>query len=215
MDKTSDSADRFPRLYAIIDRGTLDARGIGVEAFALALREAGVRLVQYRDKINGPQEVLRAAAAITAVFASIDAKLVMNDRADLAALAGWGVHVGQNDLLPADARRVVGQALVGVSTHNGTQVLEADAGAADYVAIGPVFATGSKLDAEPSVGLAGVRRARACTKKPLIAIGGITAETCRSVLEAGADCVAVIGALLPDEGMTVQQRAEKMMRVLR
>jgi thiamine-phosphate pyrophosphorylase len=187
----------IPRLYPILDAGALAARGIGVEEFAAAMRAAGVALLQYRDKTAGPQVVLRNAAAIRAVFDGAVCRLIMNDRSDLAALADWdGVHVGQGDLLPEDARRVVGgQRWVGVSTHTEAQVVEADAGCADYVAVGPVFATGTKLDAEPIVGLEGVRRARALTTKPLVAIGGITRENARSVLEAGADSIAVIGGL--------------------
>jgi thiamine-phosphate pyrophosphorylase len=187
----------LPRLYAIVDRDALDARGITAGEFAQELRDAGVRLVQYRDKGGSPQQILCAAAEISQVFAGVDdAVLVMNDRADLALLAGWGVHVGHTDMSPADARKLLGAAAMGVSTHNEAQVLAADAGAADYVAIGPVFATASKSDTEPVVGLERVRRARSLTSKPLVAIGGITRENARSVIEAGADSVAMIGALL-------------------
>jgi len=187
----------LPRLYAIVDRDALDARGMTAGEFAQELRDAGVRLVQYRDKGGSPQQILRAAAEISHVFAGVDdAVLVMNDRADLALLAGWGVHVGHTDMSPANARKLLGAAAMGVSTHNEAQVLAADAGAADYVAIGPVFSTASKSDTEPVVGLEGVRRARSLTSKPLVAIGGITRENARSVIEAGADSVAVIGALL-------------------
>jgi thiamine-phosphate pyrophosphorylase len=187
----------LPRLYAIVDRDALDARGMTAGEFAQELRDAGVRLVQYRDKSGSPQQILRAAAEISHVFAGVDdAVLAMNDRADLALLAGWGVHVGHTDMSPADARKLLGAAAMGVSTHNEAQVLAADAGAADYVAIGPVFATASKSDTEPVVGLERVRRARSLTSKPLVAIGGITRENARSVIEAGADSVAIIGALL-------------------
>jgi thiamine-phosphate pyrophosphorylase len=187
----------LPRLYAIVDRDALDARGMTAGEFAQELRDAGVRLVQYRDKSGSPQQILRAAAEISHVFAGVDdAVLAMNDRADLALLAGWGVHVGHTDMSPADARKLLGAAAMGVSTHNEAQVLAADAGAADYVAIGPVFATASKSDTEPVVGLERVRRARSLTSKPLVAIGGITRENARSVIEAGADSVAMIGALL-------------------
>lgn len=187
----------LPHLYAINDRATLDARGVTVAEFAQTLAEAGVRLMQYRDKQNAPAEVLAAAAAITAAFAGRDALLVMNDRADLAALAGWNaVHVGQGDLAVDDVRRVLGpQGIVGVSTHTDEQVLAADATDASYIAIGPVFSTTTKLDAEQPVGLEGVRRARALTRKPLVAIGGITRGNARSVLDAGADSVAVISGL--------------------
>jgi len=224
----------LPRLYCIVDKGTLDARGVTVGPFARELRDAGVTLVQYRDKTGGPQEILRGAAEISEVFAGIEATLVMNDRADLAVLAGWsGVHVGQGDLLSMEAKAVVlrtiphpatmepsrgwvtgGGGLVGVSTHDEEQVRVADAGAADYVAVGPVFATSTKLNAEPAVGLEGVRRARALTAKPLVAIGGITLENVRSVIEAGADSVAIIGGLFV-EGRTVGEVAGDFLEILR
>jgi thiamine-phosphate pyrophosphorylase len=204
---------QLPRLYCIVDKGTLDARGIGVGAFAHELRDAGVTLVQYRDKVSGPQGILRGAAEVAEAFAGVDATLVMNDRADLAKLAGWdAVHVGHLDLPPAAAKKLV--SFVGVSTHNGTQVLEADASAADYVAIGPVFATSTKLNAEPVVGLEGVRRARSLTAKPLVAIGGITLENARSVVDSGADSVAVIGGLFV-EGRTVGEVVRDFLERLR
>ena len=187
-------------LYAIVDRTTLDSRGVRVDDFARALRDAGVTLLQYRDKSGAPQEILRAAEEIAAVFADVEATLILNDRADLAVLAGWsGVHVGHLDLPPAAVRRVLGVGrVIGVSTHNDEQVREADAGEADYVAVGPVFATSTKLNAEPVVGLEGVRRARALTAKPIVAIGGITRENARAVIDAGADSVAVIAGLFSD-----------------
>jgi thiamine-phosphate pyrophosphorylase len=220
---------RLPLLYPIIDKATLDARGISVGAFARELAAAGVGIVQYRDKVGAPQEVLRAAEEITAAFAGCDCLFVMNDRADLAALAGWGVHVGQGDLPVEDVRRVLGRdrerdvrdvsamcamGLVGVSTHTDEQVRAAAATDADYVAIGPVFATSTKTDAEPVVGLEGVRRARALTSKPLVAIGGITRENVQSVIEAGADSVAVIGGLFV-EGMSVRESVEDFLERLR
>ena len=190
--------------YPILDAGALAGRGVAAEELAAAMRLAGVRLLQYRDKVGGPQVVLRNAALIRAALAGAECRLILNDRADLAALAGWdGVHVGQGDLLPEDARRVVGAGRwVGVSTHTVDEVRVADASSVDYVAVGPVFATGTKLNAEPVVGLEGVRRARALTSKPLVAIGGITRANARSVIEAGADSVAVIGGLfVPGESL--------------
>jgi len=201
----------LPKLYAIVDRETLDARGVSVCAFAEELREGGVRLVQYRDKKNGPQEVLRAAGEIADVFEGVDACLILNDRADLAALLGWGVHVGQGDLSVADARALDGSRssaknadergtqIVGVSTHDEKQLAAADASEASYLAIGPVFQTATKSDAEAVVGLEGVRRARALTTKPLVAIGGIGLANARQVIDAGADSAAVISGLLVDE----------------
>jgi thiamine-phosphate pyrophosphorylase len=242
---------KIPKLYPIVDRATLNARGIGVGAFAAELAAAGVGILQYRDKVSGPQEVLRAAAEISAAFAGRECLLVMNDRADLTVLAGWSaVHVGQGDLSVGDARAVMGvDAFVGVSTHTAEDARVADAvlrgfeiggngrdtldahpnedgavvrmGRSDfkraqpgYVAVGPVFATSTKADAEPIVGLDGVRRARALTKLPLVAIGGITRENARSVLEAGADSVAVIGALMPRDGMSTRRLAEELLELL-
>jgi len=206
----------FPRLYPIVDAGLLGLRGVGAEDFARALLEAGVTLLQYRDKAGEPQQVLQSATMIREVFAGTECGLIMNDRADLAVLAEWhGVHVGQGDLSPADARRVVGaERWIGVSTHTDEQVRLADLSCADYVAVGPVFATGTKVDAEPVIGLEGVRRARALTTKPLVAIGGITRANARSVVDAGADSVAVISALLV-EGEPVEKVARDFLALLR
>ncbi len=206
----------LPGLYPIADSAALGARGLTLREYAEGLAAAGVTLVQYRDKDAAPQTILRNAALIAEMFAGSGAKLIMNDRADLAALAGWdGVHVGQSDLSPEDARIVIGaDKVIGVSTHTDAQVIAADAGAADYVAIGPVFATGTKLDASPVVGLDGVRRARALTRKPLVAIGGITRENARPVIEAGADSVAVIGGLLVP-GVPVGEVAREFLELLR
>jgi len=221
------------RLYAIIDRATLDARNMPVTEFASELRDAGVTLLQYRDKVNGPQEILWAAEQISAVFKGVDATLILNDRADLAVLAGWGVHVGQDDLSPADARTVVlrtiphpsqnregwatrfgGKEIVGVSTHTDDQVILADQSDADYIAVGPVFATVTKENASPVIGLEGVRRARALTRKPIVAIGGITRENARGIIDAGADSVAVIGGLFSTRE-SVEKVARDFLEILR
>ncbi len=206
----------LPNFYAILDADLLARRGVELADFARAIRDAGVRLMQYRDKGAAPQVVLRNAEIIRNVFAGSDCLLVMNDRADLAVLAGWdGVHVGQEDLTPEDARTVVGaDQWIGVSTHTEDEVRAADLSCADYVAVGPVFATGTKLDAEPVIGLAGVRLARLLTKKLIVAIGGITRENARSVIEAGADSVAVISALIV-EGEPVEKVARDFLEVLR
>ena len=172
---------------------------MGVVAFAEEMRDAGVRLLQYRNKTGSPREILDDAVAIGEVFHGTGCRLVLNDRPDLALLAGWsGVHVGQEDLPPAAVRHVFGEQAcwVGISTHTEEQVRAAEQEQPDYIAVGPVFTTGSKADAEPVIGLAGVRRARELTPRPLVAIGGITRANARRVIEAGADSVAVIGALL-------------------
>ena len=139
-------------------------------------------------------------------------KLIMNDRADLCLAAGFdGVHVGQEDLSPQGARAVIGNRLwLGVSTHNPEQLAEADKTTANYLAIGPVFPTLSKANPDPIIGLDGVRQARALTRKPLVAIGGITRENCRSVMDAGADAVAVISDLI----RYPRKSAEEFFRIL-
>ena len=202
-------------LYAIADAEVLAGRGIGLKAFAEEMRAAGVRLLQYRNKVGREQAVLRDAAVLREVFAGAGATLIMNDRADLAVLAGFdGVHVGQGDLTPEDARRVVGTArVVGVSTHTAEEVRAADLSCADYVAIGPVFRTGTKSDAAPVVGLEGVRAARGLTRKPLVAIGGITLESAPGVVGAGADAVAVISALAMGEGGAGQMAGDFLARL--
>lgn len=136
----------------------------------------------------------------------------MNDRSDLCLAAEFdGVHVGQHDLSPESARKIVGpERWLGVSTHNPQQVIEAHKTSADYIAVGPVFATNSKAKPDPVIGLAGVRQARALTRKPLAAIGGITRENCHSVIEAGADSVAVISDLIRDP----RKSAEEFLRIL-
>jgi thiamine-phosphate pyrophosphorylase len=130
----------------------------------------------------------------------------MNDRPDLALAASFdGVHVGQDDLSPEAARHVVKNGLIGVSTHNIDQVRAADSTDCNYIAIGPVFATSSKQNHDPVIGLDGIRVARAATKKPLVAIGGITRANCREVIEAGADSVAVISDLLREPQQAVAE----------
>ena len=205
----------LPRLYAIVDAGVLTARDLSLKDYASGLRSAGVELVQYRDKTGSPQEVLRGSAVLRAAFAGSGAKLIMNDRADLAVLAEFdGVHVGHLDLSPEDAKRVVGSGrIVGVSTHTEDQVRAAELSCADYIAFGPVFSTGTKLDTEPVVGLEGLRRARALTTKPLVAIGGINRGNARSVIEAGADSVAVISGLL-SPGESVEKVVRDFIEIL-
>ncbi len=196
----------LPELYAIVDAETLARRGVGLREFAEGLRAAEVEMVQWRAKRLSPQAVLEGAAVLREVLGD-GCLLVMNDRVDLAVIAGFdGVHVGQEDMGVEEvravgvSRRVTGERglIVGVSTHDEEQVRAAEAGGADYVAIGPVFGTATKTDAEAVVGLEGVRRARQFTSKPLVAIGGITRENARGVREAGADAVAVIGGLMVD-----------------
>jgi thiamine-phosphate pyrophosphorylase len=182
---------------------------------ATVLKAQGIKLLQYRDKKSDDDTILRNAEMLFELFEGTGARLIMNDRADLMMWARWdGLHVGQDDLSPTDARVVIGDGrVIGVSTHTDEQVRAAESSRADYVAIGPVFATGTKANAAPVVGLEGVRRARTLTTKPLVAIGGITRENARSVIEAGADSVAVIGGLFAD-GEPVEQVVRDFMQLL-
>ena len=189
---------RLPRLYPILDAALFAGEkdlALAMARFAEKLAAGGATLIQLRNKQGTAPEVLSQAREVRRAAPHV--QWVMNDRADLCLAAGFeGVHVGQEDLSPAGARKVVGEErCVGVSTHNAGQLGAADEGPADYVAIGPVFATASKDRPDPVVGLGGVRQARAATRKPLVAIGGITRANCRGVLEAGADAVAVISDL--------------------
>ena len=217
----------LPRLYAILDVSCFSNRE---QVFEVAEQwvGAGVTLLQYRNKAADAGVMLEEARSLKGRLlgsedsrrASLDRtgegarphmaeriRLIMNDRADLCLAAEFdGVHVGQNDLSPEGARKIVGgERWVGVSTHNAAQVVEAEKTSADYIAIGPVFATASKQNPDPVVSLAGVCEARALTRKPLVAIGGITRQNCRLVIEAGADTVAVISDLVRDPGKSVEE----------
>jgi thiamine-phosphate pyrophosphorylase len=200
-----------PRLYAILD----SSRFADIDALCLSATElvaGGVTLLQYRNTSAKARQMLEQAWELKRRLRP-SVKLIMNDRADLCLAAGFdGVHVGQDDLSPAGARAVIGNSLwLGVSTHNPEQLVAADKTTADYLAIGPVFATLSKANPDPVIGLDGVRQARALTRKPLVAIGGITRENCRSVVEAGVDAVAVISDLIREP----RKSAEEFFRILR
>lgn len=173
----------FPRLYPIIDAGCFSDTEKLV-SFAQELAAAGCTLLQYRNKNGNGREMLEQARALRQ---ALSVKLIMNDRADLCLLAGFdGVHVGQDDLSPEGVRRIIGDELwLGISTHNPAQLSEATQKPANYLAVGPVFATLSKANPDPVIGLEGVRQAKLLTDKPLVAIGGITRANCRAVIQAG------------------------------
>jgi len=202
---------QIPRLYAILD-ATCFADASLMRRATDELVAGGCTLIQYRNKTGSAREMLEQARELKRRVGD-GTRFIMNDRADLALAAEFdGLHVGQDDLSPEAARRIIGaDRWLGVSTHNPEQVTEADQTDADYLAIGPVFATTSKVNPDPVVGLEGVRRARELTRKPLVAIGGIRRANARSVIEAGADSVAVISDLLRDP----RKSAEAFLAVLR
>jgi thiamine-phosphate pyrophosphorylase len=218
---------QLPRLYCIAD-SALFSTTAELLAFAKELAGGGCTLLQYRNKSGNARVMLEQARELKKHLASHPnvaknaalgwgtqdpVRLVMNDRSDLCLAADFaGVHVGQEDLSPESVRRIIGpERWLGVSTHNPEQLREADLTSADYLAIGPVFSTASKDKPDPVVGLEGVSRARALTRKPLVAIGGITRANAASVIEAGADSVAVISDLLREP----RKSAEEFFRVLR
>jgi thiamine-phosphate pyrophosphorylase len=165
---------------------------------ALGLAEAGVRLLQYRNKSASARELLEASKQLSIDLISRAVTFIVNDRADVAALSGSrGVHVGQDDLGVEAARSLVGsEKLVGVSTHNLEQFQQAAKSSADYIAVGPVFSTATKANPDPVIGIEFIRRVRSLTDKPIVAIGGITLEHAAEVIQAGADSVAVISDIL-------------------
>jgi len=204
----------LPRLYAIVDAAAF-RRNENLTIFATELIFGGCTVLQYRNKNTSAGEMFRQALGLK-IMSAVGlghVKLVMNDRADLCLAAEYdGVHVGQEDLSPPSVRGIIGpDRWLGFSTHNLQQVKEADRTSADYLAIGPVFSTSSKDKPDPVVGLEGVRLARALTRKPLVAIGGITRANAASVIEAGADSVAVISDLLREP----RKSAEDFFRILR
>jgi thiamine-phosphate pyrophosphorylase len=180
----------FPSLYVIMDAVLT---GPTVADLAELLASAGAELIQYRDKQGSSRQLYETSRTLVLRLEKFPVRLIVNDRPDVAAIAGaGGVHVGQDDLPVAAARAIVGPEMwVGYSTHTLEQVREADATAADYIAFGPIFPTTTKAAADPTVGVEGLRRAREITRKPLVAIGGIRLEQAEQVWRAGADSVAV------------------------
>lgn len=206
----------FPRFYPILDTAVLAARGCGVADAARALVEAGVRLLQLRHKGPYSREFFAEAETVARLARNAGAHFVVNDRADIALLLDAGLHVGQDDLSPADARRVIGASrMLGHSTHNEAQLRSALCEPVDYIAFGPVYGTASKLNPDPVVGLTMLRRMGELVDRPLIAIGGITRDRAAEVLAHGADSVAVIGDLYPEvlDALSLKRRAREWLEV--
>ena len=208
----------LPRLYPILDTEALRARGLSLESAAAAFLEGGAGVLQIRHKGHWGRDLYNSSCEVARLCEQARALLIIDDRADFAMLLGAGLHVGQDDLAPADARRLIGTApVLGYSSHNPVQLCAAAAEPVDYVALGPVFATVSKHRADPAVGVEDVRRCRALLDKPLVAIGGITLENAETVLRAGADSLAVIAGLLPDPAtpQSLRERMEEWQQLLK
>jgi thiamine-phosphate pyrophosphorylase len=200
---------KLPRVYPILDTEALARRGIAPLTAAAAFIEGGAGILQIRHKGHWGREFFQTARQVARLCREAGAELIVNDRADFALLFDAGLHLGQSDLAPRDARRLMGAAAIGFSSHNGTQLSAAGGEPVDYVALGPVFGTASKRNPDPVVGVEEIRRCRGLVEKPLVAIGGITLENAVEVWKAGADSVAVIGGLLPERA-TAQSLRERM-----
>jgi thiamine-phosphate pyrophosphorylase len=209
---------KLPRVYPILDSESLEQRGIEPEVAAAAFLEGGAGILQLRHKGHWSRDVFDTARRIARLCREAGATFIVNDRADFAMLLEAGLHVGQDDLPPRDARRLMGSDVpIGFSSHNAAQLCAAGGEPVDYVALGPIFATASKRNPDPVVGIEEVRRCRALIEKPLVAIGGITQENAAEVLRAGADSLAVIGGLLPGNATSraLRERMEEWQRLVK
>jgi thiamine-phosphate pyrophosphorylase len=197
---------RFQPLYPILDP-EISPRPL--KSLIVELARAGVSLVQLREKKSSSKQFLEDALELIELARQHGIAVIINDRTDVAWLSGArGVHLGQEDLPVVEARKILGpNKVIGSSTHNLRQALEAQETSADYIAIGPIFATNSKEKPDPIVEWGELREIRAKVTKPLIAIGGITTENARSLFEMGVDSVAVIRDILcaRDIGVKIQK----------
>ena len=204
------------RLHLVTDSALCGERGL------LSVVEAAVRggasCVQLREKTLATRAFVERARALKARLAPLGVPLIINDRVDVALACGAdGIHVGQGDMAPADVRRLLPRALVGLSIETLAQLERAEGEAVDYYGISPVFATATKADAAAAVGLEGLRLMRSLTRRPLVAIGGIAPANARSVMAAGADGLAVVSALCaaPDPGAVARQLLDQLHAGLR
>jgi thiamine-phosphate pyrophosphorylase len=207
---------RFPRVYPILDTETLAQHGIALDTAAAALLEGGAGILQVRQKGHWTRQVFESARQVACLCREAGAVLVVNDRADFAMLLEGGLHIGQEDLAPRDARKLIGpDALLGFSSHNLEQLSAAGGEPVDYVALGPVYPTSSKHNPDPVVGVDEVRRLRRLIEKPLVAIGGITRANAAGAFNAGADSVAVISDLVPQcpTARSLRERMEEWQRI--
>jgi thiamine-phosphate pyrophosphorylase len=200
----------FPALYAILDFN----HGLN-ENFSIAksLAGAGVQLIQLRAKSAPSREFFEASRMLSAELRPGNVRFIVNDRPDIAAMVdAGGVHVGQEDLPVEQARRICGDPRwVGVSTHNLAQFRAVIGTSADYIAVGPIFPTSTKENPDPVVGLDLLRAVRPLTKKPIVAIGGITIESAEAVYSAGVDSLAVVRDLV--ENVNPAERARKYLAI--
>ena len=204
---------KLPSFYPILDTEAAARRNVDVLDAARQILGGGAQILQFRHKDFWSRDVFETLQRLAELCRNAGVVFVVNDRADLAKLAGAALHLGQDDLPPSAARSIVGaETPIGFSTHNEAQLRAAAAEPAEYLALGPIFGTASKENPDPTVGLVGLRVLRPLTTRPLVAIGGITRENARAVLDAGADSVAVIGDLFPEDS-NLSRRVKEWLRI--
>jgi thiamine-phosphate pyrophosphorylase len=190
---------KLPAIYPILDSESIERRGLALTAAAASLLEGGAGILQIRHKAHWSRSFFDSARDVARLCREAGADLIVNDRADFALLLEAGLHLGQDDLPPRDARRLTGpDTVIGYSSHNLEQLAAAGGEPVNYVALGPIFATSSKRNPDPVVGLEQLQYLRGLIEKPLVAIGGITLENAAQVFGAGADSIAIISGLFPD-----------------
>jgi thiamine-phosphate pyrophosphorylase len=205
----------LPKFYPILDPEIAARHGVDPVTAAEQILEGGATILQFRHKGFFSREVFAQLERVAELCRNAGALFVVNDRADLAALTGAALHLGQDDLPPSAARKIVGaKTLIGFSSHNESQLRAAAAEPANYLALGPIFGTASKENPDPLVGIDELRRLRPLTDRPLVAIGGITRANAQSVLAAGADSVAIIGDLFAENG-NLRARTEEWVSLTR
>lgn len=206
----------LPRVYPILDTAVLLSRGADPLTFAEGVFEGGARILQFRHKTPFDRESVAILERIAAMAREAGATLIVNDRADLAAVFDCGLHLGQSDLPPALARKVLpAPHPIGISTHNATQLAAAVSEPVDYIALGPIFATSSKGNPDPVIGVGRLADWRMLSTLPLVAVGGITRENAQQVWLAGADSIAAIGDFIPEtiSRASVCERMEQWLKL--
>lgn len=204
----------LPRFYPILDTLAVANCGCDTGDAAKALLASGVRILQFRHKDEWTQQEFDLASQIASWCKEARCLFILNDRADFAHLTGAGLHIGQDDLSPVAARKVVGNSsIIGRSTHNRQQIDYGSEEPVNYLALGPVFATQSKLKPDPVLGIEKFGKLRKLTTKPVVAIGGITLQNAAEVLAAGADSVAILSGFLSQGGAAaIEKNAREWMR---
>jgi thiamine-phosphate pyrophosphorylase len=205
---------KLPAFYPILDTAAVLARDLDPVHIAQDLLDGGARILQFRHKGFLSRQAFAWLEEIAGLTRQAGATLVVNDRPDLARLFGAALHLGQDDLPPTAARTITGnQTIIGFSTHNEAQLRAAASQPVNYLALGPIFGTATKENPDATVGLAELKRLRPRTDRPLVAIGGITRDKALSVREAGADSLAIVADLFPEDG-NIRRRTEEWIALL-